>query len=109
MPTFILVTGLFFSIKAPDVGKVSLPWLNYQFVRVVYIPGGLLPVDVLQNINSCHLVPLTQVKPPTWLKMCLGEDVVLDKEHPCLQDVTQQGRWKDNRNITKYQFLNFGH
>lgn len=66
--------------------KSPLPWLNYHLVRVIYVSVGLLPVDVLQNINARDSIPLRQVKLATWLKDCIGKDMVLNKEHPCLQD-----------------------
>lgn len=75
----------------------ALPWLNNHLVWVVNISVGVLPVDVLQNINSRHGVPLRQVKPPTWLKMFLGEDVVLNEVDSCLH-----GRWRGIVN-TEYQ------
>lgn len=67
---------------------------------MVFTPVGILLVDMLQNINSRHVAPLRQVKPPAWLKMVLGEDVILKEEYSCLQNVIKHGRWREN--INKY-------
>lgn len=67
----------------------TVPWLNYHLVGVIYISVWLFPVDVLQNINSWHPIPLGQVKLPAWLKVFLGENMVFNEEHRRLQNVTQ--------------------
>lgn len=53
---------------------------------------GLLPVDVLENIKAWHPFPARQGAPFTFLKGFLGKDMVLNKEHPRLQNMRFDGR-----------------
>lgn len=65
-------------------GATGLPWLNNQLVWVVDVFSRILSVDVFQNIDPRHLVPLRPIKLSAWLEIFFGEDVVLYPEHRCL-------------------------
>lgn len=81
----------------------ALPWLNYQFVRVVDISVGFLSVDVFQNINPWHSAPPSQFIPPAGFKVFFWENVVLYQEDACLYDRDTQRMEIKRKYKQKYQ------
>lgn len=69
---------------------------------VVDVSSRILSVDVFQNIDPRHLVPLRPIKLSAWLEIFFGKDIVLYHEHPCLKD-TGVPRMNLKGNVQKCQ------